>query len=391
MEYHWNLLNNNTTRGDAVVGGHGSESCGNRPAWDLVGNVHAPPPNSAARQVESGEFNALMLREEEKNGGLRFCSVSSSSDLYSTDHDKGPCYYNPDPHLTCLKLGKRQYLPRTFARSSYAGNKGKLCEPSWARPSAAVVPRCQVEGCGAVLANAKDYHRRHKVCEKHAKAPKVVVVGIEQRFCQQCSRFHTLDEFDESKRSCRRRLAGHNERRRKSSQDHSLAKRSVQDMKMMAASRNPHHFSNSSECALSLLSSTNQSPCTWNTSVSASSDLPARCSAALRELIAENRASILACSSKNNNINLISFNSDQMENLWVQNGSNLRTFSNSPISQQTSGGQLTLDLMRASGSGFGMFSMPDHDIGNNSKLFKGGNNYDQQEYCSELWRLPLGY
>lgn len=28
-------------------------------------------------------------------------------------------------------------------------------------------------------------------------------------------RFHELAEFDESKRSCRRRLAGHNERRRK--------------------------------------------------------------------------------------------------------------------------------------------------------------------------------
>lgn len=32
-------------------------------------------------------------------------------------------------------------------------------------------------------------------------------------------RFHELSEFDETKRSCRRRLAGHNERRRKSSSD----------------------------------------------------------------------------------------------------------------------------------------------------------------------------
>ena len=29
------------------------------------------------------------------------------------------------------------------------------------------------------------------------------------------SRFHLLSEFDEGKRSCRRRLAGHNRRRRK--------------------------------------------------------------------------------------------------------------------------------------------------------------------------------
>ncbi|XP_022641901.1 squamosa promoter-binding-like protein 9 isoform X2 [Vigna radiata var. radiata] len=80
-----------------------------------------------------------------------------------------------------------------------------------------MVPRCQVEGCHVALVNAKEYHRRHRVCDMHSKAPKVVVLGLEQRFCQQCSRFHVVSEFDDSKRSCRRRLAGHNERRRKSS------------------------------------------------------------------------------------------------------------------------------------------------------------------------------
>ncbi|KAF7822966.1 squamosa promoter-binding-like protein 4 [Senna tora] len=75
---------------------------------------------------------------------------------------------------------------------------------------------CQAEKCTAELSDAKPYHRRHKVCEYHAKAQVVMVCGIRQRFCQQCSRFHELGEFDETKRSCRRRLAGHNERRRKS-------------------------------------------------------------------------------------------------------------------------------------------------------------------------------
>ncbi|KAF8025830.1 hypothetical protein BT93_F2610 [Corymbia citriodora subsp. variegata] len=78
-------------------------------------------------------------------------------------------------------------------------------------------PCCQAERCGTDLTDAKRYHRRHKVCEVHAKAPVVMVGGLRQRFCQQCSRFHELMEFDESKRSCRRRLAGHNERRRKNS------------------------------------------------------------------------------------------------------------------------------------------------------------------------------
>ncbi|XP_078181475.1 squamosa promoter binding protein-like 3 [Carex rostrata] len=78
---------------------------------------------------------------------------------------------------------------------------------------------CQADRCTADFTDAKRYHRRHKVCEVHSKAAVVVVSGIRQRFCQQCSRFHELSEFDDSKRSCRRRLAGHNERRRKSSSD----------------------------------------------------------------------------------------------------------------------------------------------------------------------------
>ncbi|KAM7495761.1 hypothetical protein LguiA_020175 [Lonicera macranthoides] len=78
---------------------------------------------------------------------------------------------------------------------------------------------CRVENCGADLSKAKTYHRRHKVCEMHSKASKALVGNVLQRFCQQCSRFHALQEFDEGKRSCRRRLAGHNRRRRKTEPD----------------------------------------------------------------------------------------------------------------------------------------------------------------------------
>uniref|UniRef100_A0A0D9YN60 SBP-type domain-containing protein n=1 Tax=Oryza glumipatula TaxID=40148 RepID=A0A0D9YN60_9ORYZ len=99
-------------------------------------------------------------------------------------------------------------------------------------------PRCQAEGCKADLSAAKHYHRRHKVCDFHAKAAAVLAAGKQQRFCQQCSRlapiprnhvaarwdpagtrvsarFHVLAEFDEAKRSCRKRLTEHNRRRRK--------------------------------------------------------------------------------------------------------------------------------------------------------------------------------
>lgn len=101
---------------------------------------------------------------------------------------------------------------------------------------------CVVDGCTADLRNCRKYHQRHKVCEVHSKSPEVSIKTEKLRFCQQCSRyafslpnlgflrgwrikqfvitdsihrFHPLDEFDEGKRSCRKRLDGHNRRRRK--------------------------------------------------------------------------------------------------------------------------------------------------------------------------------
>ncbi|KAL2464455.1 Squamosa promoter-binding-like protein 1 [Forsythia ovata] len=88
---------------------------------------------------------------------------------------------------------------------------------------------CQVEDCRADLSNAKEYHRRHKVCDVHSKATKALVGNVMQRFCQQCSRFHVLQEFDEGKRSCRRRLAGHNKRRRKTHPENVANGASVND------------------------------------------------------------------------------------------------------------------------------------------------------------------
>lgn len=47
---------------------------------------------------------------------------------------------------------------------------------------------CQADNCNVDLTEAKHYHRRHKICEFHAKASVVIVTGLQQRFCQQCSR-----------------------------------------------------------------------------------------------------------------------------------------------------------------------------------------------------------
>lgn len=127
-----------------------------------------------------------------------------------------------------LKLGKRAYFENNStlgdAKASSlsvvpASSTGSTTKKNKPFCHSTPPPRCQVEGCNLDLSSAKEYHRKHRVCETHSKWPKVVVGGLERRFCQQCSRFHSLSEFDEKKRSCRRRLSDHNARRRKPQQN----------------------------------------------------------------------------------------------------------------------------------------------------------------------------
>lgn len=95
-----------------------------------------------------------------------------------------------------LKLGKRTYFENVCAATA-TKTAAFIVNPA---PSVSATkrfrtsyqstqtPRCQVEGCNLDLKSAKDYHRRHRICESHSKSPKVVVAGLERRFCQQCSR-----------------------------------------------------------------------------------------------------------------------------------------------------------------------------------------------------------
>ncbi|VVB01978.1 unnamed protein product [Arabis nemorensis] len=150
-----------------------------------------------------------------------------SSEEFAKGIDASPSlelsFGSGDPALG-LKLGKRTYFENFW---EVENAKGLALPVSLASSSVSPVkrskpisqrlqtPLCQVEGCNLDLSSAKDYHRKHRICENHSKYPKVVVSGVERRFCQQCSRFHCLSEFDEKKRSCRRRLSDHNARRRK--------------------------------------------------------------------------------------------------------------------------------------------------------------------------------
>ncbi|KAM0035692.1 putative transcription factor SBP family [Helianthus debilis subsp. tardiflorus] len=137
-----------------------------------------------------------------------FMNNSASQNAFSEDH-QSMCRQSG---VIDLKLGrimdqKDAQISPTLSSSLLNRSEQKgVCSPT---------PFCKVYGCNKNLSDCKEYYKRHKVCEVHSKTSKVIVNGVEQRFCQQCSRFHLVREFDDGKRSCRKRLAGHNERRRK--------------------------------------------------------------------------------------------------------------------------------------------------------------------------------
>ncbi|XP_058068605.1 squamosa promoter-binding-like protein 12 isoform X2 [Magnolia sinica] len=180
--------------------------------------------SSSKRGVRVSEFNLQTTegfpKDLSKRKELgRMEDTGTSPELVSSVGTSEP--------LIGLKLGKRTYFEdvcagstvKTSSFSAVPTSSNTSMKKSRASYQSMQTPRCQVEGCNLDLTAAKDYHRKHRVCENHSKSPKVTVAGQDRRFCQQCSRFHELAEFDEKKRSCRRRLSDHNARRRKPQTD----------------------------------------------------------------------------------------------------------------------------------------------------------------------------
>ncbi|KAK7359652.1 hypothetical protein VNO77_01614 [Canavalia gladiata] len=120
-----------------------------------------------------------------------------------------------DPRLTCSNFLAGRVpcaCPELDAKLEDDGLPGKK-RARTARASASA--RCQVPGCEVDISELKGYHRRHRVCLRCANATTVLLHGESKRYCQQCGKFHVLSDFDEGKRSCRRKLERHNTRRRR--------------------------------------------------------------------------------------------------------------------------------------------------------------------------------
>jgi hypothetical protein len=197
----WDIWELNTSRFDLVDSNNTTAAAGITTNTTTASVVE----NGSATDPEANSAHGFLFPN--RNSWLYHHNNSNSYQQLSPYAGDGSILH-PDPHLMCLKLGKRHYFEDSTSNNNInpisdrhvvggfsAGKRGKHYyavgggandEPS--SSSSVNVPRCQVEGCHVALVNAKGYHRRHKVCEMHSKAAKVIVLGLEQRFCQQCSR-----------------------------------------------------------------------------------------------------------------------------------------------------------------------------------------------------------
>ncbi|XP_038906757.1 squamosa promoter-binding-like protein 8 isoform X2 [Benincasa hispida] len=230
-----------------------------------------PPPSTAAFSSHFGSFydhpHSYTMGPPSHHydtvagGGGEFVVVTKSEEVCGSMAAAAPVEFAARIGLnlggrTYFSSEEEEFVNRLYRRTRTGGEMAG--SGNWA-------VRCQAEGCNADLSQAKHYHRRHKVCEFHSKASTVITAGLTQRFCQQCSRFHVLAEFDNGKRSCRKRLADHNRRRRKTQQSHQGSPNSSQPLETTTSSTD--------SAARSATESTGQSA--WSVTVAMS---PARMS-----------------------------------------------------------------------------------------------------------------
>jgi len=157
-----------------------------RPSSDalrLAGGQQPQPSAKAAeaqRQGTAGGNGALNLQLGLREDAATPMDASPTAPAASS---------SPSPPPASASAGQEPVVrPSKRVRSGSPGSAGGGSGGGGAANGGAGYPMCQVDDCRADLTSAKDYHRRHKVCETHSKTTKAVVANQAQRFCQQCSR-----------------------------------------------------------------------------------------------------------------------------------------------------------------------------------------------------------
>eukprot|EP00240_Pyramimonas_obovata_P004520 CAMPEP_0118934962 /NCGR_PEP_ID=MMETSP1169-20130426/14604_1 /TAXON_ID=36882 /ORGANISM="Pyramimonas obovata, Strain CCMP722" /LENGTH=345 /DNA_ID=CAMNT_0006877927 /DNA_START=161 /DNA_END=1195 /DNA_ORIENTATION=+ len=115
---------------------------------------------------------------------------------------------NPSPAGDTPKVAEA-VVAREVAQAVVAGEASSKPQTGVKRDSSAkkAVKACRVPGCSCTdLSNASRHCLRHRVCAQHLQSLSVMFHGKPHRFCQKCTRFHEIHEFDNMKHSCRAAL-----------------------------------------------------------------------------------------------------------------------------------------------------------------------------------------
>ncbi|XP_052208013.1 squamosa promoter-binding-like protein 7 isoform X1 [Diospyros lotus] len=192
----------------------------------------SPPPDAA--EMENLITDAPIHDDPSSSSSLwnwseifDFAALDDGGQLFTPSVDSDPAQPESQLQESSAQSGSgrvRKRDPRATCSNFLAGRIPCACpemdekleeEGLPGKKRSRVAARCQVPGCEADIGELKGYHRRHRVCLRCANARSVVLDGQRKRYCQQCGKFHILSDFDEGKRSCRRKLERHNNRRRR--------------------------------------------------------------------------------------------------------------------------------------------------------------------------------
>jgi len=160
--------------------------------WDSVMFAAKPTQNLVSAGGESSNgFKSqgpeILSLGYEGGGGRASNGSLSMEQKRKMEETTKPLFHSKDSSEDddgdlALKLGGKQYSYADDGNSSRQNKRVRSGSPG------SSYPMCQVDDCRSDLTGAKDYHRRHKVCQAHSKASRALVGNLMQRFCQQCSR-----------------------------------------------------------------------------------------------------------------------------------------------------------------------------------------------------------
>ncbi|CAK9216293.1 unnamed protein product [Sphagnum troendelagicum] len=174
-------------------------------SWPEFEDLHSSRPGNLAATVAAEETTTKQQQQNTQTG-------PQSSDTVEKAVSRKEGAQHRDPRLDCPNFlaGRVPCACTDNEEEDEGGSQSKRVKLS---------ARCQVPSCAADLASLKGYHQRHRVCLRCANASSVKLHQHLHRYCQQCGRFHVLSDFDDEKRSCRRKLERHNNRRRRKVQE----------------------------------------------------------------------------------------------------------------------------------------------------------------------------